>query len=77
MFAIIQQAVTDLPNISGPVTGIGLAGLMFWFYREDRKKSEDKLAASEARLAAFTSEFRTIVENNTKAMVELSNHLDK
>jgi hypothetical protein len=77
MLSTILQAATELPNFTGPITGVGLAGIMFWFYREDRKRSEEKLAASEARLATFAIEFRTIVENNTKAMTELSNHLDK
>lgn len=77
MFTIILQTATDLTNFTGPITGVGLAGIMFWFYREDRKRAEEKLAASEARLATFTNEFRTIVENNTRAITEILVHLDK
>ena len=77
MLSILLQATNELPNFAGPITGVGLAGIMFWFYREDRKRAEEKLAASEARLALFAHEFRTIIENNTKALIEIAHILDK
>jgi len=47
--------------------GVGgvLAGVMFFFYRQDR-------ITSEARLTKMLDEFRSIVTANTTAMVELS-----
>lgn len=44
--------------------GMGLAGLMFYFYRQDRKASEDSLTK-------IASEFRGIVEGNTRAITAL------
>lgn len=44
--------------------GMGLAGLMFYFYRQDRKASEDSLTK-------IASEFREIVEGNTRAITAL------
>lgn len=43
---------------------MGLAGLMFYFYRQDRKASEDSLTK-------IASEFRGIVEGNTRAITAL------
>ena len=47
--------------------GVGgiLAGVMFFFYRQDR-------TASEARLAKIGDDFLEIVTGNTTAMVELT-----
>ena len=44
--------------------GVGLAGVMFYFYRQDRK-------ASEESLTKIASEFRGIVEGNTRAITAL------
>ncbi len=58
--------------------GIGgvLAGVIFYFYREDRKASEDRLQkmheACEARLNAITDDFRLIVQENTAASQKLT-----
>jgi len=45
--------------------GAVMAGMMFIFYQRDRKASED-------RYAALATEFRTIVQDNTKALVTLT-----
>lgn len=44
--------------------GVGLAGVMFYFYRQDRKSSEEALTK-------IASEFRGIVEGNTRAITAL------
>mgnify|MGYP001562818035 FL=1 len=52
--------------------GVGgvLAGVIFHFYRQDRKTSED-------RYAALAQDFRTIVQDNTAAMVKLCQMIDR
>lgn len=44
--------------------GMGMAGLMFYFYRQDRKSAEDSMIK-------MGSEFRQIVEANTRAITAL------
>jgi hypothetical protein len=44
--------------------GITMAGLMFYFYRQDRKSAEDSMIK-------MGSEFRQIVEANTRAITAL------
>jgi hypothetical protein len=53
-----------MPNWSALGIGGVLAGVMFYFYRIDRQ-------ASEQRLGAIISDFRSIIEANTKAMTAL------
>lgn len=50
--------------------GVGgvLAGVMFMFYRVDRKESEK-------RLAALGKEFKEIVQRNTEALTRLTSFL--
>jgi hypothetical protein len=43
---------------------MGMAGLMFYFYRQDRKSAEDSMIK-------MGSEFRQIVEANTRAITAL------
>lgn len=47
-----------------PLSAIGLAGVIFFFYRQDR-------LASEGRYEKLAHEFRQIVENNTAAFTRL------
>ena len=44
--------------------GITMAGLIFYFYRQDRKSAEDSMIK-------MGSEFRQIVEANTRAITAL------
>jgi hypothetical protein len=63
-FALFQSAVTGAPDWAGLGIGGILAGVMFWFYRQDR-------LASEARAAEAT---KALIEN-TKALTELNTML--
>lgn len=47
-----------------------IAGIMIYFYRQDRKDSE-------SRLTALGSEFRQVVEKNTEAITTLTVTLRK
>jgi hypothetical protein len=51
--------------------GVGgvLAGILFWFYRQDRKDAEQKYGA-------LALDFRSIVEANTRAITKLSTLID-
>lgn len=55
--------------------GMGLAGVMFYFYRQDRKASEEAYRqdrkASEDAMTKIAGEFRAIVEGNTRAITAL------
>lgn len=50
--------------------GMGMAGLMFYFYRQDRKSAEDNMIK-------MGSEFRQIVEGNTRVITELVTLISK
>lgn len=49
--------------------GVGLAGVIFYFYRQDRKASEDAMTK-------MASEFRQIVEANTRAITSLTTMIE-
>jgi hypothetical protein len=64
---MIQTAAPDIGNpASWGALGVGglLAAGMFYFYREDRKRSE-------AAYAQMIADFRAIIEANTEAMTSL------
>lgn len=50
--------------------GMGMAGLMFYFYRQDRKSAEESMIK-------MGSEFRQIVEGNTRVITELVTLIQK
>lgn len=50
--------------------GMGMAGLMFYFYRQDRK-------AAEESMIKMGSEFRQLVEGNTRVITELVTLIQK
>ena len=50
--------------------GMGMAGLMFYFYRQDRKSAEESMIK-------MGSEFRQIVEGNTRVITELVTLISK
>lgn len=63
--------------------GAVFAGVMFYFYRQDRKDSErrheimqERMLASrkesDERYAKLVDDFRSIIENNTAAMRDLA-----
>lgn len=64
MITLLLQGIADLPWTTwGPVGT--LAALMFYFYRQDRKASEEKYNE-------LARNFRGIVEENTKAITMLT-----
>lgn len=75
----LLQIVPELPL--APIASLGVGGvlalLMFWFYRHDRKSSEDRLKSSEDRFAELAKEFRQIVQENTAASVRLADVIDR
>ena len=65
--ALLIQTAPDIGNpASWSALGVGglLAAGMFYFYREDRKRSE-------AAYAQMIADFRAIIEANTEAMTSL------
>lgn len=70
LFSLLLQTA-DVPNGWGAL-GVGgaLAGVMFYFYREDRR-------VSETRMATILSDFRSIIEANTKAMTALEQAIEQ
>jgi hypothetical protein len=62
--------VADAPAGWGAL-GVGgaLAGVMFYFYRQDRQ-------VSETRMATILADFRSIIEANTKAMTSLERAIE-
>lgn len=51
--------------------------VMFYFYRIDRKNSSDRFNLYNDRQVLLVSEFRTIIENNTKAMEKNSGAVER
>ncbi len=49
----------------------GTAGLVLWFWRQDRRDREVERKAQEERYAALAEDFRKIVQESTEAVVEL------
>lgn len=62
--AILIQAASEIPNWASLGVGGALAGVMFVFYRQDRRSSEE-------RLNGIIKDFRHIIESNTAAMTSL------
>lgn len=52
-----------------PVLNLGLAGIMFYFYRVDRRDSE-------IRLEKVTVDFRNIVVESTKALERMASSVE-
>ena len=67
LIALLQNS--GIPEFGVGVGAGGLAALMFYFYRQDR-------AANEKRLGEIITDFRGIIEANTKAMTALTDRLE-
>jgi hypothetical protein len=54
--------------------GVGgaLAGVMFWYYRQDRKDSEARIARAAERSDAIVERNNQAMIENSKALVRLS-----
>lgn len=57
-------------NLLHPITSVGLGGLIFWFYRGDRKDSE-------SRYGKLAEGYRGLIEANTAAITKLTERLDR
>jgi hypothetical protein len=79
IWALLQQV--DQPGYPWVSLGVGgaVSALVITLWRQERKESAERYAAlaKEAleRYAALGLEFRTIVQDNTKALVVLSDRL--
>lgn len=75
--ALLQS--TSIPDLGIGVGAGGLAGVVFYFYRQDRKANETRLSEIQAenakRMDGVLSDFRSIIEANTKAMTALTDQL--
>lgn len=79
MWAALQQ----LEPVGYPWISLGMGGaiaaLVISLWRQERKESQDRYAAlaeeSMKRYALMAGEFRTIVQDNTKALTELGDKL--
>ncbi len=63
---LLQGAIP--PDLWGHIFNGGLACIIFWFYRLDRKDSDE-------RYKALATDYRQIVSENTKALTSLVIHL--
>lgn len=61
--------ISALPEYGIPT---GLAGLVLYFWRQDRKDRALEQAKAEERHAALAADFRTIVQENTQAIDALT-----
>jgi uncharacterized protein HemX len=60
--------LTELQWFASLGVGGVLAGMMFFYYRRDRRNGEARLIDMGQQQLTLTREFRSIVENNTRAM---------
>jgi len=70
LFLLAHDLEPSLRWFSSLGVGGALAGIIFYFYRMDRKRSEDGLRE-------VATSFRSIVQENTTALNRLCNLLDK
>lgn len=70
MLSLLLQAASEVPGWASLGVGGVLAGGMFYFYRQDRKGSEEKLSE-------LSKDFRGIVQENTKAITKLCTFLEE
>lgn len=63
-----MQAPFDIAPIIGGLGSSGLALVIFYFYREDRRAAED-------RYAKLVEDLESMIINNTKAITKLDRAL--
>jgi hypothetical protein len=66
---LLLQTAADVPNWAPLGVGGVLAGVMFYFYRQDRLESEK-------RMGEIIKDFRGIIEANTAAMTGLQKAIE-
>jgi hypothetical protein len=77
---ILIQALNE-PSTAVPLgVGGGIAALVLGLWRVDRKDSQERYAAlakeSNERAAEIAADFRTIVQDNTRAITQLAEKLE-
>jgi len=74
LFALLQAAASPEWGTLG--IGGGIAALVVGFWRVERKESQERYERlakeSQERYAVLAEDFRKIVEDNTRALTELS-----
>jgi hypothetical protein len=79
-FTIFLQTASD-PTSAVPWASLGvggvLAAMIFFFYRSDRKASEDRHTKCEERLEAAFGQMQNIVISNTTAMTRLADVIER
>jgi hypothetical protein len=79
MLLLFQEVPTVSPFISLGVGGV-IAGLVLSLWRQDRNESQQRYTQlakeSNERAASIASDFRTIVQDNTRAITALAEKLN-
>ena len=81
MFNFLQAASSnDISPLVSLGAGGAIAALVLSLWRQDRKDSQDRYERlakdSNERTAAIAAEFRSIVQDNTRAITALTERLD-
>jgi hypothetical protein len=71
LFTLLQGPAI-IPEYGIPT---GIAGLVLWFWRQDRKDRAEEKKADAARYEALSQDFRHIVQDNTAAIQRLTDAL--
>lgn len=58
------------------VASTGLAGLVLYFWRQDRRDRAEEKKAEAVRFEGVAKDFRTIVQDNTAAMTRLGDLIE-
>ena len=74
ILALIQAQAAD-PSLTGYGVSTGIAGLVIYLWRQDRKDRDTERAAQEVRYSELAADFRKIVQENTAAITSLKDTL--
>jgi hypothetical protein len=66
---LLQASATIIPEYGIPT---GVAGLVLWFWRQDRSDRMREREAQEKRHHELAEDFRRIVQDNTRAITLLT-----
>jgi len=69
-----MQTAAD-PSMTGYGISTGIAGLVIYLWRQDRKDRDTERALQETRYAELAGDFRRIVQENTAAITSLKDSL--
>ena len=73
LLALIQAQAE--PSLTGYGVSTGIAGLVIYLWRQDRKDRDVERTAQEARYSELAADFRKIVQENTAAITSLKDTL--